>query len=126
MLSPGPSPRPRPEALLKGLGLGLRNLKPEPAQAGPKPGAPGQAGPATSLIQGALPPSQGDERGRVLCGVRGACNIELLVDATVVAAVARRCLRGADAPHGLVDALDGPAVGDARDEAAVQDGECGP
>ncbi|KAJ7727694.1 hypothetical protein B0H14DRAFT_541897 [Mycena olivaceomarginata] len=74
-------------------------------------------------IQGGLPPSRGDERGRVLCGVRGARKIELLVVATVVAAVARRCLRGADAPRGLVDALGGPAVGDARDEAAVQDGE---
>ncbi|KAJ7322804.1 hypothetical protein DFH08DRAFT_817951 [Mycena albidolilacea] len=41
---------PRPEALLKGLGLGLGNLKPKPAQARPKPGASGQAGPATSLI----------------------------------------------------------------------------
>ncbi|KAF8186186.1 hypothetical protein K438DRAFT_1936861 [Mycena galopus ATCC 62051] len=33
------------EALLAGLGLGLENLKPRPAQAGPKPGPPGQAGP---------------------------------------------------------------------------------
>jgi hypothetical protein len=59
----------------------------------------------------------------VLCGVRGARNFELLVVATVVAAVARGRLRAADAPRGLVDVLDGPAVGDARDEAAVQDGE---
>ncbi|KAJ6553393.1 hypothetical protein B0H19DRAFT_1263768 [Mycena capillaripes] len=33
-----------------GLGLGLKNLKPRPAQARPKPGYPGQAGPGTSLI----------------------------------------------------------------------------
>ncbi|KAF8217581.1 hypothetical protein K438DRAFT_2006666 [Mycena galopus ATCC 62051] len=37
------------EALLAGLGLGLENPKPRPAQAGPKPGPPGQAGPWDSL-----------------------------------------------------------------------------
>ena len=37
------------EALSESLGLGLRFLKPKPAQAGPKPGLPGQAGPLDSL-----------------------------------------------------------------------------
>ncbi|KAJ7731986.1 hypothetical protein B0H16DRAFT_1468790 [Mycena metata] len=40
--------RPRTQ----GSGSGLENLKPEPAQAEPKPGHSGRAGPATSLVAG--------------------------------------------------------------------------
>ncbi|KAJ6496337.1 hypothetical protein C8R45DRAFT_1132464 [Mycena sanguinolenta] len=47
--SPGLSLSLGLEALSEGLGLGLRFLKPKPAQAGPKPGLPGQAGPLDSL-----------------------------------------------------------------------------
>ncbi|KAJ7366188.1 hypothetical protein DFH08DRAFT_948237 [Mycena albidolilacea] len=72
-----------------------------------------------------LPNSRAPKREQsVLRGARGACNFDfhvlLLAITTVVAALA---LRTADAPRGLVDALDGPAVGDARGEVAVQDGE---
>ncbi|KAJ6475380.1 hypothetical protein C8R45DRAFT_935008 [Mycena sanguinolenta] len=48
--SPGLSLSLGLEALSEGLGLGFRFLKPKPAQAGPKPGLPGQAGPLDSLL----------------------------------------------------------------------------
>ncbi|KAJ7927857.1 hypothetical protein B0H13DRAFT_1860903 [Mycena leptocephala] len=38
------------QALSAGSGSGLKNLKPEPAQARPKPGISGQAGPWASLM----------------------------------------------------------------------------
>ncbi|KAJ6484569.1 hypothetical protein DFH09DRAFT_1106465 [Mycena vulgaris] len=42
---PGPSPSPGLKALHAGSGSGLRNLRPRPPQARPKPGFPGRAGP---------------------------------------------------------------------------------